>query len=68
MDSRETIKAWIDGIPDTQLLTLRFGNGRGWCTQMRAELHRLVDESTVLPAPADPTQTELEVEKPGGVW
>ena len=37
------IAAWIDGLTDDELLSLKFA-GKDWCTQMRAELRRLAED------------------------
>ena len=37
------IRAWIDGLSDDDLLSLRF-SGYNWCAQMRAELRRLAGD------------------------
>ena len=39
------IAAWIDGLTDDELLSLKFA-GKDWCAQMRAELRRLAGEAS----------------------
>ena len=35
------VQAWVDALTDSDILTLRFGNGPRFCDQLRAELRRL---------------------------
>jgi len=37
------VLAWIDALTDSDIVTLRFGNGPRFCEQLRAELRRLVE-------------------------
>jgi hypothetical protein len=37
------IRAWIDGLTDDELLSLKFA-GKDWCAQMRSELRRLAGD------------------------
>ncbi len=67
MLTREELHAWVDLIPVTELLTLRY-SGYRWADQMRAGLHQLVDQTAPAPDPVDPDQTRLGVEPPGGVY